>query len=76
MNEHLLHYLVEEVLLLWVRSGGHHLLEVVDECGNSLAVKCGQFELLDSHVLSIKGHSYRLRERTLATTQAPALAPA
>ncbi len=29
-----------------------------------------------SHVLSIKGHSYRLRERTLATTQAPALAPA
>jgi DNA replication protein DnaC len=29
-----------------------------------------------SHVLSIKGHSYRLRERTLATTQVPALAPA
>jgi len=31
MNEHLLHHLVEEVLLLWVGPGCHHLLEIVDE---------------------------------------------
>jgi hypothetical protein len=46
VNEHLLHYLVEEVLFLWVRPGGHHLLEVVHEGGHRSPVEGGEFELL------------------------------
>jgi len=39
MDKHLLHLLVEKVLLFWVGAFGHHLLEVVEEGRKHLPVE-------------------------------------
>jgi hypothetical protein len=46
MDKHLLHELVEKVLLFWVGTFGHHLLEVVHEAPEHLLVDGRKLEPL------------------------------
>ncbi len=46
MDEDLLHQMAKKVLLLWVRSGGHDLLEVVHKAREHLPIEGGEVKAL------------------------------